>query len=80
MNTSDISSAELASGNIAERAELARKLGRFLNLERPEDERTAVERLALVVAADSAIMVRKVLVEELRNCRVIPAELRGLAP
>ncbi len=75
MNTSDISSAELTSGNIAERAELARKLGRFLSLDRSEAERTAVERLALVVAADSAIMVRKVLVEELRNCRFIPAEL-----
>ncbi|MEE9196150.1 MAG: DUF2336 domain-containing protein [Alphaproteobacteria bacterium] len=75
MNTSEISSAELAGGDIAERAELARKLGRFLSLEKPQGERTAVEQLALVVATDSELKVRKILVEELRTCRFIPPEL-----
>lgn len=75
MNKTGFAEADLKGKNIAERAELARKLGRFLSLERAEAERTAVERLALVVAADSAVMVRKVLVGELRTCSFIPAAL-----
>lgn len=75
MNTSDISGADLSGQDISERADLARKLGRFLSLEKPPAERTAVEQLALVVATDSELKVRKILVEELRTCGFIPPEL-----
>jgi uncharacterized protein (DUF2336 family) len=75
MDNSEFSSADLASSNIAERVELARKLGRFLSLEQPEAERTTAEKLAAVVATDSELKVRKILVEELRTCPFIPSEV-----
>ena len=75
METNDFSKADLGGANIAERSELARKLGRFLSLEKPQPERTTAERLAAVVATDSELNVRKILVEELRTCRFIPPEL-----
>ena len=75
MNTTGFAKADVEGKNIAERADLARQLGRFLSLEKPQAERTAVEQLALVMATDSELKVRKILVEELRTCRFIPAEL-----
>ena len=67
MNTNDFSSADLSGKDIAERADLARKLGRFLSLEKPEAERSTAEKLAAVVATDSELKVRKILVQELRT-------------
>ena len=75
MDTNEFTTADLEGSDIPERAQLARKLGRFLSLERPEAERTTAEKLAAVVATDSELKVRKILVEELRTCPFIPVEL-----
>lgn len=75
MRGSDFREADPAASDLAERAALARKLGRFLSRDQVADERSAAERLALVVAADSELRVRRVLVEELRSCRFIPSDL-----
>lgn len=58
-----------------EKMVLAKRVGRFLVADQAEEERSAVENVARVLAQDVCNQVREVLAFELRNCRTLARDL-----
>lgn len=59
-----------------ERVALARKVGRFLTRDEPDDQRAVVEDIARVLLQDVSLLVRQTLAFELRLCDKLDKGLR----
>ena len=75
MKPEEINPSDVAAIPAKERIDLARKVGRFLSHTHSEQEHIAAERLASLLARDTALSVRSALAKEVMECPFISKEV-----
>jgi len=70
-----INAVDIVNAATLEKVVLTQRVARFLNDEKPEEERIAIENVARMLAQDISLQVREALAFELRTCNLLPHDL-----
>lgn len=70
-----IETIDIVNAATLEKVILSQRVASFLKDDHTEEERTAIENVARLLAQDVALQVREILAFELRTCKVLPHDI-----
>ncbi len=70
-----IDAVDIVNAATLEKVVLSQRVGSFLKDDHTEEERTAIENVARLLAQDVAVQVREALAFELRTCKKLPHDI-----